>query len=517
MKRYLRYWPVAAIVILTLIGGFLRLWRIDQTVLFLGDQGRDALIVADIFRNRDPVFIGPVTSVGNMYLGPLYYYFMLPFLWLSYPSPLGPAIAVGLLGVATIPLLYWLFRRFFGERMALLAAFLVTFNVPAIEMSRYSWNPNPEPFVATLWLYFLFRAFQGKVWSWLWVAMCCAVLMQLHYVTIIAVGISGLVWIYQAVLFWREKKLQTLVWPTVSAVAVALVFQIPLVLFDIRHNGLNLRALQEILTGDDAFGARSSKVPRLAQYLEGVQHRMEIVMTKLLLGVTQPSGALLSLVMLVSFGVMLLKEKTKKVFSGMSLVFVTLVVSIIILGAYKNDLYTHYIAFLIPPLALFYSFLLARLSRVNRYIQFVIGAFMLFYALGSVRQLHWQPVGPTLGALETVAASVHEHLEPGERYALLLLAEYKDTYGMNYRYFLSVDPEKRPVNPEDLPNVTTMVVIQEDMKLESPLTTPLYELQVFDVATPSATWDVTDTGPRIFILKKTSLENGSDAASTDGV
>ena len=62
---------------------FLRFYNLKNTMMFQGDQGRDAMVVANIFKNLDPVFIGPVTSIGNMYLGPFYYYFMLPFLFLS--------------------------------------------------------------------------------------------------------------------------------------------------------------------------------------------------------------------------------------------------------------------------------------------------------------------------------------------------------------------------------------------------------------------------------------------------
>ena len=101
------------IIFITLIcASFLRLYNIPSTVQFLGDQGRDALIVADIFKKLDPVFIGPVTSVGNMYLGPLYYYFMLPFLFLTYPSPMGPVYAVALLGIVTVFLLFYLGKQF---------------------------------------------------------------------------------------------------------------------------------------------------------------------------------------------------------------------------------------------------------------------------------------------------------------------------------------------------------------------------------------------------------------------
>ena len=108
LLRYLQkqswHWYVALAIML--IGGFLRLYRVPDTLMFLGDQGRDALIVARIFKEFDPVLIGPVTSVGNLYLGPLYYYFMLPFLWLSYPSPLGPVYAVAIFSTLNLFLLY---------------------------------------------------------------------------------------------------------------------------------------------------------------------------------------------------------------------------------------------------------------------------------------------------------------------------------------------------------------------------------------------------------------------------
>lgn len=517
MKQFLRHWPTILIVVLTLVGAFLRLWKFEDTLLFLGDQGRDALIVADIFRERDPVFIGPVTSVGNMYLGPLYYYFMLPFLWLSYPSPIGPAYGVALLGIATIPLVFYVTKRIFGLRVAAIAAFLLTFNSAAIHLSRYSWNPNPEPFVAVLWLYFLIRAAQGKLWSWFWVAVCIAVFMQLHYVALITAGASGIVWLLQVISLWKQKKLIQLIRPTLAAIAIVLVFQLPLVLFDIRHDGLNLKALQNIISGEDAFAPKYGQLPYVQHILEEARGRAALIVTQLLFGAKQTNGVLLALVVLISAGVMTFNEKSKKARSSMSIVLITIVLSIVALSFYKNDVYTHYIAFLIPPLVILYGYVLGTLSRLNRYIQFVISAFMIFYVIGSLQLLNWRPVGPSLSKLRRVAESIHGQLEPGERYALLLMAEYKDTYGMNYRYFLSVDPQKRPVEPEELPNISKMIVIQEDMKIESPLTVPLYELEVFDVASPSATWDVDPEGPRIFVLEKHTNQTEPDAVSADGV
>jgi len=77
---------VALIIIAAL---FFRLYRIDEYMTFLGDEGRDVRIVRDIISKGNLVFIGPQMSVGNTYLGPLYYYMMAPALFLANFNPAG--------------------------------------------------------------------------------------------------------------------------------------------------------------------------------------------------------------------------------------------------------------------------------------------------------------------------------------------------------------------------------------------------------------------------------------------
>ena len=143
-------WHWCLALVITILAGFLRFYKIPETVMFLGDQGRDALIVANIFRKLDPVLIGPVTSVGNMYLGPLYYYIMLPFLWLSYPSPLGPVYAVAFFSTLSVFITYLVAKKMFSPSTGLLAAFFIAFSASAIDLSRFSWNPNLAPLFSLL-------------------------------------------------------------------------------------------------------------------------------------------------------------------------------------------------------------------------------------------------------------------------------------------------------------------------------------------------------------------------------
>ena len=66
------------IIIIIAISAFMRLFKISDYMEFLGDQGRDVVIVRDFLKHGNLFFIGPQTSIGNMYLGPYYYYFIAP-------------------------------------------------------------------------------------------------------------------------------------------------------------------------------------------------------------------------------------------------------------------------------------------------------------------------------------------------------------------------------------------------------------------------------------------------------
>src|SRR5438105_4200957 len=87
------------LIVILFVGAFFRLYKIDQYMTFLGDEGRDVIIVRRLLIEHHPPLIGPGTSIGNMYLGPAYYYMMAIPLFLSNFNPVGPAIFIAVLGV----------------------------------------------------------------------------------------------------------------------------------------------------------------------------------------------------------------------------------------------------------------------------------------------------------------------------------------------------------------------------------------------------------------------------------
>ena len=87
------------------LGFLLRIYKIKDYIVFLGDEGRDALVTYGILHG-DLTLLGPTSSVGGFFLGPIYYYMISPFLWLWGFDPVGPAVMVVLFGIATILLVY---------------------------------------------------------------------------------------------------------------------------------------------------------------------------------------------------------------------------------------------------------------------------------------------------------------------------------------------------------------------------------------------------------------------------
>ena len=151
IKFIKKNFPITLIICLA---AFLRFYKLTSYMEFLGDQGRDVYIVRKFLTNFDLMFIGPQTSIGNMYLGPFYYYLMAPFLLLFNFHPVGPAIMIVLFSLLTTYLIFHVYIKLFGNKIfALLSSLLYAISPVAVKYSNFSWNPNIMPFFSLSFFY----------------------------------------------------------------------------------------------------------------------------------------------------------------------------------------------------------------------------------------------------------------------------------------------------------------------------------------------------------------------------
>src|SRR5258706_3613130 len=99
------YFLLATILLAAL---FVRVYRVTELLQFYYDQGRDALVIWDLWHKGRPFLIGPITGLKGIFLGPFFYYLIAPFYLLGGGNPAYPAVFVSFLSVCALAVLYYL-------------------------------------------------------------------------------------------------------------------------------------------------------------------------------------------------------------------------------------------------------------------------------------------------------------------------------------------------------------------------------------------------------------------------
>jgi 4-amino-4-deoxy-L-arabinose transferase-like glycosyltransferase len=416
----------------------LRLYKIGGYMTFLGDEGRDVRVVRNILKG-DLAFIGPQTSIGNMYLGPLYYYIMAPALLLSNFNPVGPAILVAILGSISVGLVWWIARDWFNSLAGVIAALLMALSPVAIIYSRSSWNPNPMPLFALLSVYGLYKLWQKKDHRWLIVAsISLAFAFQMHYLGLLLVPTLATFWLlsFKRVFKNTKEKRQFLI-TTLKSFLVFCLLMSPLLLFDLKHQGMNFNAFKAFFT------TRQTTI----NLNPGNSNRFLLVWNKiisdLLLGQKEANLALISLsVLLLSFWTFI-KEKRKA--PGI-LLFVWLGFAILGLSMYKQHVYAHYFGFFWPAIYILLGWIISQLAS-DTYFHKLLGVVLVSWLL--VVNLKASPLkqGPNNQLQRTeeiVDLIIKESKEEPFNFGLMA----KRNYDESYRYFLE-NKESQMIRGED--------------------------------------------------------------------
>lgn len=432
----------AILVVILAVGAFLRLYKIGDYMTFLGDEGRDVIVVRRLLVNFDPILIGPGTSIGNMYLGPLYYYLIAPALLLAGFSPVGPAVMVAVLAVATIWLVWRIGRELFGPAAAGLAAALYAISPTVITYSRSSWNPNIMPFFALLCIYSIWKVWSKKDFKWLIVlGISYAFVLQSHYLGLLLAPVLFL-FLFLTYLQIRKLKIRNFIGNLFIGLLVFIFLMSPLVIFDARHGWRNFAAMKTFFSErQTTISARPwSAIPKLYPILEKVN-------TSLIAGKNETVGRWMTVGIVVLLGWLILFKRSKLLTTGYFLLFSWLGFSLLGLGLYKQEIYDHYYGFFFPaPFLLLGAIAQTLVTRHEGLVKKTIDYCLMPIALAILMFVNIQnlplrfPPNMQLQRSRSVAEKIA--IESGEeRFNLAVVAERN--YEDGYQYFL--EKEDRPV------------------------------------------------------------------------
>ncbi len=472
------------IILVVCLAAFLRLFKITSYMEFLGDQGRDVYIVRKFLTNFDLMFIGPQTSIGNMYLGPFYYYLMAPFLLLFNFHPVGPAIMVVLFSLLTTFLIYHVYLKLFNNKVfALFSALLYAVSPVAVKYSNFSWNPNIMPFFSLLFFYLSYLIFFKNKFSLLPLLTISFVFaLNSHYLALILLPIFTF---FSLIYFLKNKPLDKKILnklskPLFISFFILFLSILPLILFDIKHDGQNIKALIQFFT------VRQTTVNLKAyKAIPLIYPLFEQLNTRLIFAKILSWGQIGTVLFTVTIIISLFTKSIHKF--KYVLVFAFVLISLICLGLYKQHIYDHYFAFLFPLLFILFSSTLQILIKYKLLLPLVI--FMIISPV-YLSLKHNNFNNPLLNQVQTTKQITNLISDQAKSNPFNLALIAKNNYDPPYRYYLEVD--NQPLYTlKDKKTDQLFVICEPNPDIDcNPEGNPLWDIAAFGVAKVENNWQI---------------------------
>lgn len=468
--------------LIILLASTLRLYRIREYIVFLGDEGRDVLVVKRMIVDKKFTLLGPITSVGSIYMGPVYYYFMAPFLWLWKYDPVGPAIMVVLFSIATVYMIYKSGNDYFHPAVGLIAAFLYSVSRLPIFYGRTSWNPNIVPFFSVIIIYSLLKIVIDKKSNYLiLVGLCLGILIQLHYVTLLMIPV---ILSCLAIIKFKLK----LKYYLLSLVAFITAYS-PFILFEIRHSFVNSQAVWKFFWQQKSESSNSiiSVFMTIYDVLTRLFWRLIIVenaeITKLFI---------IGLV-LVCFHYWKMNKNKENIRKSILVITIWLILGIVSFGLYRGVIYDYYFGSLFPAPYLLTGVMLYTLWRQGNLYKHIAGIIFSVILIFNIKNspLAIEP-NNLLKNTETISKFIFDKVS-NKPYNFALIAGQNSDHA--YRYFLEIwgNPPVTIENPQIDPqrkSVTGNLFVICEEKICQPLGHSLWEIAGFGRAEIVNEWQV---------------------------
>lgn len=237
---------IALIIAITLIGLFFRTYKLAERFGFSHDGDLYSWIVKDIVIDHHFRLVGQVTSTEGIFIGPLFYYLLVPFYFLFNMDPIGSAYFPPLVAILTILSYYFVFSKLFNKAIGILAAFLHAVNWSTIGFDRWMVPTVTTKLWAIWYLYILILLSRGQFGVLPLLGILIGLIWHIHLAllpTLLAIPVAIIL----------SKKLPTLKQILIFLLSLTIT-SIPLILFEVKHRFIQLNSLISNFHGDKGGG-----------------------------------------------------------------------------------------------------------------------------------------------------------------------------------------------------------------------------------------------------------------------
>lgn len=193
LKSYIRKnrFTLILLLILFVIHIFFRFYQLEERAQFTWDQVDNAWHAKNLIINHVYPLTGmPAKQSSSISIGPLYYYFVTFFYFITNLDPIASPIIAGLTSIFSFITIYFVSLKLFNKYIALIALGINTFSFYLILQDRIQWPVN---FIAPIGLfvfYSLYQIIRGRNKFFLLLLMLFGISFHIHFTFVFYIAIS---------------------------------------------------------------------------------------------------------------------------------------------------------------------------------------------------------------------------------------------------------------------------------------------------------------------------------------
>ena len=250
--RIIKRKEILVLLFILLIALFFRTYQVIERLEWAHDADLYSWIVRDIVVQKHPRLIGQLTTAPGIFIGPAFYYMLVPFFLINNMQPYSGVIPITILGMFNVLSYYYVFNKLFDKKVGLIAAFLTAVLLTSVSFDRWVVPSTPTSLWIVWYFYAVVNLAQGNKRAWPILGFLTGLIWHIHIAlapTLIVIPVA----------IYLSKKV-----PKTKDVAVALIAflipSIPLILFEVRHGFQQTIGLVNNFTGDHGAGSGIEKL-----------------------------------------------------------------------------------------------------------------------------------------------------------------------------------------------------------------------------------------------------------------
>lgn len=230
-------WLLVIFILIFAAHIFLRFYDFEAINSFTWDQVDTAWASKNmIIDHKFPLVGTPAKLNSGFYTGPLYYYYISFFYFLTNLDPIASGIAAGAASIITFGVIFYVTYKLFSIKIALIATFIHAFSMYVVMLDRVQWQVNFLAPISYLIFYCLYKVVTGNAKFIIYLAIFLGMSFHVHFTAVFFPII-----IFLSLPFF-PRSIKTLKYGAIG-ILIVLLFLLGNIIFDLQKEASSTKSI----------------------------------------------------------------------------------------------------------------------------------------------------------------------------------------------------------------------------------------------------------------------------------